>query len=1344
MIDRVDSFFDIPAIQAEFAAIKTGLAESQTNLVGLYSVIKSFKDTSLSNLAQNTENLSSAIVGTVQATTKAKTAYDELTQRIAAQVKTVNESITSVNQNTAAYDKLIQQAVRNKIANDDLAASASALKKSYDSGQSTLEQYTASLADVKTAQQTLKVSNQDITKSLNSLEKQAQSSSGSLDQLRSRLNELQQSYDKLSEAERETEGGQSLLKTIQTTDQAVKSLEGTTGRFKSNVGNYSGALKPLEEELQRVNEQLAQMDKLKGSGLQNMNPIGFKTASQKQSEGLTDQMHGGPTNLAGGIGFDPARYKELSTQAKALNLVLSQQEKGFTSVNQAIRTSERALATLESVGLEGSEGFDKFRESTVSAAQAQKEFLRQEKLLESEAPLLGALTLAVKGLAGAYAIGAGAVSFFAEGNEKVEKELNKLIAIMTILQGLDEAYRFIQQSGAISASIKLAFIKATTIATAESIAATEAATAANIKATLAAEAAAAASGEEAIALQAEAAAAEEAAIATTAAAVSAEAMNTALVSTGIGAAIAVIALAISELVTKLHEWQLGTGLTIKEQEALAEATQKVNEAIIEQVKLADEQDQALKKSYENQLSLSQAAGENEYRQTAIRKALIQEEKNLAQARIEGLRASYSSVKNLDTQISKLERNIKTAAEIEKAFSSVHPKDQTLLDEYINPAQAAFNRTREQQIKAAQDNQVFYKKQVDSIKAIRDAQKSALDDRASARQKESEDELKIQKFSTDEQQKLTFETVTLQVEAIKDRNSRILALDTSSRAQRLAAIRSDADADIKLAQTQFAIDKEKFKAGQITDIEYLIAQKELKAKIFKADQDANNQQADERKRFRDQDRASELAAYKTQLEDRIKADQDIQQGKNQNNPNPLIEKPKAGLSERLAALADEYAARRDLAEAERKNELANERLDGTESLSVIEDKQAKIKEINEKYGSQIIQLNKDLQKTYLELEEEARQRSLQDWNKYYTKRKEQITENQNQELISLNISSERGQQYTRDKQKIDDNAAIAQAQADAQNAEIQRNATKEGTQQRIDADKKLTDSAVKLSETIRQKKDDSINSTRQQAEEGMQEVQMVGNAIISLSSIAYNVQEQHLKDLEIMQQRSYDRQAKNIQDSTASQEQMAVRMKILDDQRAQQKLLNDRKQRQLDIQKAEFDKASAIMNIILNTAKSVTAALDNPILAVAIGIAGAAELALAIATPIPKYREGTKDHPGGPAVVGDAYEHELILEPGKEARWSSDRPTVESLMKHTKVIPRAQIEKMAMSGMFVNQQGILIQGQSDNKKELRDLKDAIIWQTQRLEGAASKNNRKVIIVNKIDHSWGDYIQSKVFK
>lgn len=87
----------------------------------------------------------------------------------------------------------------------------------------------------------------------------------------------------------------------------------------------------------------------------------------------------------------------------------------------------------------------------------------------------------------------------------------------------------------------------------------------------------------------------------------------------------------------------------------------------------------------------------------------------------------------------------------------------------------------------------------------------------------------------------------------------------------------------------------------------------------------------------------------------------------------------------------------------------------------------------------------------------------------------------------------------------------------------------------------------------------------------------------------------------------------------------------------------RKQRELDVKKAQFDKAQAVARIIQETAISIVANLKNPALIPLIVAIGAAQLATVLATPIPRYKEGGK-HPGGPMIVGDGGKPEGIVFP----------------------------------------------------------------------------------------------------
>jgi hypothetical protein len=172
-----------------------------------------------------------------------------------------------------------------------------------------------------------------------------------------------------------------------------------------------------------------------------------------------------------------------------------------------------------------------------------------------------------------------------------------------------------------------------------------------------------------------------------------------------------------------------------------------------------------------------------------------------------------------------------------------------------------------------------------------------------------------------------------------------------------------------------------------------------------------------------------------------------------------------------------------------------------------------------------------------------------------------------------------------------------------------------------------------------------------------------------------------------------------------------------------------------------------MDIILNTGVAVVKALPNIPLAIAVGIEGAAELAVAIATPLPKYKHGAgiggrPAHKGGLGVVGDAYVPELIAEPGKAPFWSPAVPSVLDMAPGAKIYPAEEINRMISSGMFVNQFGII--QQKETNRDMLEIKQAIVWQTGRIERALAKNKPKVINNIRLDTKFGEHIHKSVFR
>ena len=80
----------------------------------------------------------------------------------------------------------------------------------------------------------------------------------------------------------------------------------------------------------------------------------------------------------------------------------------------------------------------------------------------------------------------------------------------------------------------------------------------------------------------------------------------------------------------------------------------------------------------------------------------------------------------------------------------------------------------------------------------------------------------------------------------------------------------------------------------------------------------------------------------------------------------------------------------------------------------------------------------------------------------------------------------------------------------------------------------------------------------------------------------------------------------------------------------------KKQRREQIKQAQFERAIQIAQIITNTAKAVVQSLPNIPLAIAVGAIGAAQLGIALATPIPQFKDGhlSGTHEGL-AIINDA-------------------------------------------------------------------------------------------------------------
>jgi hypothetical protein len=180
--------------------------------------------------------------------------------------------------------------------------------------------------------------------------------------------------------------------------------------------------------------------------------------------------------------------------------------------------------------------------------------------------------------------------------------------------------------------------------------------------------------------------------------------------------------------------------------------------------------------------------------------------------------------------------------------------------------------------------------------------------------------------------------------------------------------------------------------------------------------------------------------------------------------------------------------------------------------------------------------------------------------------------------------------------------------------------------------------------------------------------------------------------------------------------------------------NERKVADIKNQAAKTEKLITIGKIIAQTALNEVSALQyltNPItaplypaLAGLIAGLGAAQIATVLATPLPKYAEGTSDHKGGLAILGDGKEHELVIEPNKKPYWSANTDTLYNLPKHTQVIPESKL------------------GSAVTQPSNKDVVMAVMEMSGLIDGGLNKLNRTIrnketVRLEAKNRRWQDY-------
>lgn len=185
------------------------------------------------------------------------------------------------------------------------------------------------------------------------------------------------------------------------------------------------------------------------------------------------------------------------------------------------------------------------------------------------------------------------------------------------------------------------------------------------------------------------------------------------------------------------------------------------------------------------------------------------------------------------------------------------------------------------------------------------------------------------------------------------------------------------------------------------------------------------------------------------------------------------------------------------------------------------------------------------------------------------------------------------------------------------------------------------------------------------------------------------QKNALQSVEDQQETNYEADVTRINDSTLNEQDKAAKLIQLDAERTAQKETNARKEREISRKQAAFEKAATIANIVTTTALAVVralAALPGPPAtipaAILTGALGAAQLAVAIAAPLPAFEHGTDYSPEGYARVSESG-RELRIEPDGCMSMTPENESVTYLKRGTKIISNDEVDKFMLGRMMRN-------------------------------------------------------------
>ena len=306
----------------------------------------------------------------------------------------------------------------------------------------------------------------------------------------------------------------------------------------------------------------------------------------------------------------------------------------------------------------------------------------------------------------------------------------------------------------------------------------------------------------------------------------------------------------------------------------------------------------------------------------------------------------------------------------------------------------------------------------------------------------------------------------------------------------------------------------------------------------------------------------------------------------------------------------------------------------------------------------------------------------------------------EELGALDLQYAKGlikeEDYQKKKEDIVTKYAVEQAKASLAATKAILEDPNLSPESRLKLEEEIAQKEIDLANAVR---DAEISAAQQSTEAQRKKIESIADAIDQASqlmgalsnfvSTIYDGQVQKIEEEQEESEKASEAELARIdklaETGAITTEEAEARKRAAEEKTAKRNEELEKKKAALQTRQAKLEKATNIIQTIMNTATGIMKAFAQggmfatPIAAM-IAAMGAVQLATIVAQPIPKYAKGTKGHKGGLAWVGDGGVSETIIT-DKGMYLTPDTPTLVDLPKGAKVIPYAiDMEVMKMGAV----------------------------------------------------------------